>query len=254
MLLALTGFLVVLGKMRQDCEESSSVDFIDVSAAFPPNEAIHSRVRSLFAGEDIEEWMKLLPHTLEVEEVVEDIFMLVEGQLNLLAEVGSLKSRKDAFALLFEEKQQLLTEERKRNRESELEKAGLKEVNEKQRCEVEQLQKVVAKLSDRVKMLLGNLEHSKKELAAKVNQTEIALKEKWELERQELVLRVSELEAALAQQGATEEHLVHSTDSETEGVITSTDSGMAIYWCNVLSQCMRCQWQLCTPPFAVSAI
>ena len=223
----------VLRRDVRQSEEHVSVNVIDIRAAFPLSEEVWCRLEKLFMAKDIEGWLKLLPRTVEVDEVNEVVFVLTEQQLNLVAQVESLKSRKEAFAILLEEKQQLLAEERKRYSESELERAGLKELNGKLGCEVEQLKKVVAELNERVEMLLGNLEHSKKELVAKVNQAEIALKGKWELERQELVWRVSELEAALAQQGAKEEH----TNTEAEGAVRPADSGMTMMLFIAVVQC-----------------
>ena len=223
----------VLRRDVRQSEEHVSVNVIDIRAAFPLSEEVWCRLEKLFMAKDIEGWLKLLPRTVEVDEVNEVVFVLTEQQLNLVAQVESLKSRKEAFAILLEEKQQLLAEERKRYSESELERAGLKELNGKLGCEVEQLKKVVAELNERVEMLLGNLEHSKKELVAKVNQAEIALKGKWELERQKLVWRVSELEAALAQQGAKEEH----TNTEAEGAVRPADSGMTMMLFIAVVQC-----------------
>ena len=186
---------------RQDLsfEEHSTVYFIDLSTAFPLSETVHYRLKKLFAIQDIEGWMKLLPRTVTVEEVVEFIFVLAEQQLNLIAEVESLKSRKEAFALLLEEKKELLKQEIRRNRESELEKAEMKELDGKLRCELGQLRKAVVQLNEQVAVLLGELEQLKRkevEGGAKLREADSTLKQKWELERDELLLRVSELEAA----------------------------------------------------------
>ena len=222
----LASFHVLWCKIRKDSAEPSSVDVLDIWAAFPLSKAVRCRLKKLFIIQDIDSWLKCIPRTVEVDEVIDVVFVLVERQLNMVAEVESLKSRKDAFAVLLEEKKQWLEEEQRKNEKGELEKAKLSELNRKLCREVDHLRKVVADLTEQIEVLLGDLEHSKKDVVAEVKEVEIsAQKEKWELERQELVLRVSELKAALVQQGAKEEHLV-LIDTEAKGAVRPTDSGM----------------------------
>ena len=140
-----------------------------------------------------------MPQTVKVEEVIEFIFVQAEQQLILVAEVESLKCRKEAFELLLEENKQLLAQERRRIRKIELEKAEIGELESKLRCEAEHLRKVVVQLNERISVLLGESEQLKKrevERDVKLKEAEIVLKHKWELERQELQLRVSELEVS----------------------------------------------------------
>ena len=191
---------------------------IDVRAAFPLSEAIEGRLKKLFAVQDIEGWVNVLPQKVEVEDVIESIFMLAEQQLNLVAEVESLKCRKEAFALLLEENKQLLAQERRRNREDELEKTKMIELEAKLRSEVEHLQNEVAQLNEQIAVLLGELEQLKRremEGDIKLREVEVALKKKWELERQELLLRVSELKTA--QQLGRKEQLAQGTVQEDTG-------------------------------------
>ena len=211
LLLSVATLIVLRCKIRQD----STVEVIDLRAAIPLSGAVNCRLKNLFAAQDIEGWMKLLPQTVTVEEVVEFIFVLAEQQLNLIAEVESLKSRKEAFALLLEEKKELLKQEIRRNRESELEKAEMKELDGKLRCELGQLRKAVVQSNEQVAVLLGELEQFKRkevEGAAKLREAESTLKQKWELERDELLLRVSELEAA--KEVERKAQLVHVTEDE----------------------------------------
>ena len=197
---------------QQNFEEHSTINVIDIRAAFPLSETIHCRLKKLFATQDIEEWLKLLPQAVKVDEVIEFIFALAEQQLILVAEVESLKCRKEAFELLLEENKQLLTQERRRIREIELEKAEIGELELKLRCEVEHLRKVVPQLNGRISVLLGELEQLKKREVedVKLKEAEVVLKQKWEMERQELQLRVSELEAV--QRLRRKEQLVQSTE------------------------------------------
>ena len=58
-------------------------------------------------------WVKHLPQTVEVDQVIEFIFVLAEHQFILVAEVESLKCHKEAFKLLLEENKQLLAQERR---------------------------------------------------------------------------------------------------------------------------------------------
>ena len=58
-------------------------------------------------------WVKHLPQTVKVDQVIEFICVLAEHQLILVAEVESLKCRKEAFKLLLEENKQLLAQERR---------------------------------------------------------------------------------------------------------------------------------------------
>ena len=172
---------------------------IDVRAAFPLSEAIEGRLKKLFAVQDIEGWVKVLPQNVAVQDVIESIFVLAEQQLNLVAEVESLEHRKEAFALLLKENKQLLAQERMRNMEDESEKTEMRKLETKLRSEVEHLQKKVAQLNEQLAVLIGELEQLKKremEGDIKLREAEISLKKKWELERQELQLRVSELETA----------------------------------------------------------
>ena len=113
MALSVISLLVLRSKpiIQQHFEEHSTINVIDIRAAFPLSETIHCRLKKLFATQDIEEWLKLLPQIVKVEEVIEFIFVLAEQQLILVAEVESLKCRKEAFALLLEENKQLLTQE-----------------------------------------------------------------------------------------------------------------------------------------------
>ena len=201
MVLSVVCLLVLRSKptIQQHFEEHSTIDIIDIRAAFPLSETIHCRLKKLFATQDIEEWLKLLPQAIKVDEVIEFIFVLAEQQLILVAEVESLKCRKEAFELLLEENKQLLTQERRRIREIELEKAEIGELELKLRCELEHLRKVVPQLNGRMSVLLGELEQLKKrevEGDVEVKEAEVVLKQKWEMERQKLQLRVSELESA----------------------------------------------------------
>ena len=183
---------------QQNFEEHSTINVTDIRAAFPLSETIHCRLKKLFATQDIEEWQKLLPQAVKVDEVIEFIFAFAEQQLILVAEVESLKCRKEAFELLLEENKQLLTQERRRIRNIELEKAEIGELELKLRCEVEHLRKVVPQLNGRISVLLSESEQLKKregEEDVKLKEAEVVLKQKWEMERQELQLRVSELEA-----------------------------------------------------------
>ena len=201
MVLSVVCLLVLRSKptIQQHFEEHSTIDIIDIRAAFPLSETIHCRLKKLFATQDIEEWQKLLPQAIKVDEVIEFIFVLAEQQLILVAEVESLKCRKEAFELLLEENKQLLTQERRRIREIELEKAEIGELELKLRCEVEHLRKVVPQLNGRISVLLSESEQLKKrevEGDVEVKEAEVVLKQKWEMERQQLQLRVSELESA----------------------------------------------------------
>ena len=212
LLLSVASLLVLRCKIGQDSEEHSTVGVIYIRAAFPLSEAIHCRLKKFFAVQDIKGFVKQLPQTIEVEEVIEFIFVQAEEQLILVAEVESLKCRKEAFELLLEENKQLLTQER---RGIELEKAEMKELESKLRSEVEHLRKVVPQLNGRISVLLGELEQLKKREAegdVKLRQAELVFKQKWEMERQELQLRVSELEAA--QQFRRKEQLVQGTEEE----------------------------------------
>ena len=198
---------------QQNFEEHSTINVTDIRAAFLLSETIHCRLKKLFATQDIEEWQKLLPQTVKVDEVIEFIFALAEHQLILVAEVESLKCRKEAFELLLEENKQLLTQERRRIRDLKLEKAEIGELESKLRCEVEHLRKVVPQLNGRISVLLSESEQLKKrevEGDVEVKEAEVVLKQKWEMERQELQLRVSELEAA--QQLRRKEQLVQGTE------------------------------------------
>ena len=207
-------------KSQQKFEEHSTINVIDIRAAFPLSEAIHCRLKKLFATQDIAEWLKLLPQTVKVDEVIEFIFVQAEQQLILVAEVESLKCRKEAFELLLEENKQLLTLERRRIRKIELEKAEIGELESRLRCEVEHLRKVVPQLNGQISVLLGELEQLKKREAegdVEVKEAEV-LKQKWEMERQELQLRVSELEAA--QQLRRNKQLVQGTEGEEAELAT----------------------------------
>ena len=198
---------------QQNFEEHSTINVTDIRAAFLLSETIHCRLKKLFATQDIEEWQKLLPQAVKVDEVIEFIFAFAEQQLILVAEVESLKCRKEAFELLLEENKKLLTQERRRIREIELEKAEIGELELKLRCELEHLRKVVPQLNGRISVLLGELEQLKKrevEGDVEVKEAEVVLKQKWEMERQELQLRVSELEAV--QRLRRKEQLVQSTE------------------------------------------
>ena len=212
LLLSVASLLVLRCKIGQDSEEHSTVGVIDIKAAFPLSEAIHCRLKKLFAVQDIDRFVKQLPQAIEVEEVTELIFVQAEEQLSLVAEVESLKCRKEAFELLLEENKQLLTEERRRIRDIELEKAKMRALELKLRCEVEHLRKVVPQLNGRMSVLLGELEQLKKREVkdVKLNEAEVVLKQKWEMERQELQLRVSELE--VDQQLRRKEQLVQGTE------------------------------------------
>ena len=235
----IASFFALLPKVRHDSEQLSTVNAIDIRTALPLSETVRCRLNTLFVAQaqDIEGWLQLLPRSVEVEEFTEVVFVLAERQLHLVAQIESLKSRKDAFAILLEEKKQLLADERKRSRESELEKAGLKELNGKLRCEMEQLKKEVAGLNERAEILLRDLERLKQESVgeASLKEAENPLKGKWELEKKELLLRVSELKAALAQKsGAEKEHLVRIS-TKTEGAVRPANSGMLfIYSCVVV--------------------
>ena len=236
LLLSVASLLVLRCKIGQDSEEHSTVGVIDIRAAFPLSEAIHCRLKKFFAVQDIKGFVKQLPQTIEVEEVIEFIFVQAEEQLNLVAEVESLKCRKEAFALLLEENKQLLTQERRRIRDVELEKAEMRELNVKLRCEVEHLRKVVVQLNGRISLLLGELEQLKKrdvEGDVKLKEAEVVFKRKWELERQELQLRVSELEAA--QQLRRKEQLVQGTEGEEAEL--STRGAHCYHAYDLLSQC-----------------
>ena len=215
MLLSVGYLLVVSSQSRnqQNFEEHSTINVTDIRAAFLLSETIHCRLKKLFDAEDIEEWQKLLPQAIKVDEVIEFIFVLAEHQLILVAEVESLKCRKEAFELLLEENKQLLTQERRRIREIELEKAEIGELELKLRREVEHLRKVVPQLNGRISVLLSELEQLKKrevEGDVEVKEAEAVLKQKWEMERQELQLRVSELEAI--QRLRRKEQLVQDTE------------------------------------------
>ena len=214
MVLSVVCLLVLRSKptIQQHFEEHSTIDNIDIRAAFPLSETIHCRLKKLFATQDIEEWQKLLPQAVKVDEVIEFIFVLAEQQLILVAEVESLKCRKEAFELLLEENKQLLTQERRRIREIELEKAEIGELELKLRCELKPLRKVVPQLNGRMSVLLSELEELKKrevEGDVEVKEAEVVLKQKWEIERQKLQLRVSELESA--QQLRRKEQLVQGS-------------------------------------------
>ena len=214
MVLSVVCLLVLRSKptIQQHFEEHSTIDIIDIRAAFPLSETIHCRLKKLFATQDIEEWQKLLPQTVKVDEVIEFIFVLAEQQLILVAEGESLKCRKEAFELLLEENKQLLTQERRRIREIELEKAEIGELELKLRCELKPLRKVVPQLNGRISVLLSELEELKKrevEGDVEVKEAEVVLKQKWEMERQKLQLRASELESA--QQLRRKEQLVQGS-------------------------------------------
>ena len=200
MVLSVVSLLVLRSKptIQQYFEEHSTINVIDIKAAFPLSETIHCRLKKLFATQDIEEWLKLLPQAVKVDEVIEFIFVLAEQQLILVAEVESLKCRKEAFELLLEENKQLLTQERRRIRDIMLEKVEMRALDAKLRCEVEHLRKVVPQLNGRISVLLSESEQLKKREVedVKLKEAEVVLKQKWEMERQELQLRVSELEAA----------------------------------------------------------
>ena len=217
MVLSVVSLLVLRSKptFQRHFEEHSTINVIDIRAAFPLSETIHCRLKKLFATQDIEEWQKLLPQAVKVDEVIEFIFVLAEQQLILVAEVESLKCRKEAFELLLEENKQLLTQERRRIREIELEKAEIGELELKLRCEVEHLRKVVPQLNGRISVLLCESEQLKKrevEEDVKLKEAEVVLKQKWEIERQKLQLRVSELEAV--QQLRRKEQLVQGSGGE----------------------------------------
>ena len=238
MALSVISLLVLRNKpiIQQHFEEHSTINVIDIRAAFPLSEAIHCRLKKLFATQDIEEWLKLLPQIVKVEEVIEFIFVLAEQQLILVAEVESLKCRKEAFELLLEENKQLLTQERRRIRDVELEKAEIRELNVKLRCEAEHLRKVVPQLNGQISVLLGELEQLKKrevEGDVKLKEAEVVFKRKWELERQELQLRVSELEAV--QQLRRKEQLVQGTEGEEAEL--STRGAHCYHAYDLLSQC-----------------
>ena len=200
MVLSVVSLLVLRSKptIQQYFEEHSTINVIDIRTAFPLSETIHCRLKKLFATQDIEEWLKLLPQTVKVDEVIEFIFVLAEHQLILVAEVESLKCRKEAFELLLEENKQLLAQERRQIRDIMLEKAEMRALDAKLRCELEHLRKVVPQLNGRISVLLSELEQLKKREVedVKLKEAEVVLKQKWEMERQELQLRVSELEAA----------------------------------------------------------
>ena len=217
MVLSVVSLLVLRSKptFQRHFEEHSTINVIDIRAAFPLSETIHCRLKKLFATQDIEEWQKLLPQAVKVDEVIEFIFVLAEQQLILVAEVESLKCRKEAFELLLEENKQLLTQERRRIREIELEKAEMRALDAKLRCEVEHLRKVVPQLNGRISVLLSELGQLKKtgvEEDVKLKEAEVVLKQKWEIERQKLQLRVSELEAV--QQLRRKEQLVQGSGGE----------------------------------------
>ena len=97
----------------------------------------------MFDAEDIKGWVKHLPQTVKVDKVIEFIFVLAEQQLILVAEVESLKCRKEAFKLLLEENKQLLTQERRRIRDIELKKAKMRALDAKLHCELEHLRKEI---------------------------------------------------------------------------------------------------------------
>ena len=215
MVLSVVSLLVLRSKptFQRHFEEHSTINVIDIRAAFPLNEKIHCRLKKLFATQDIEEWLKLLPQAVKVDEVIEFIFVLAEQQLILVAEVESLKCRKEAFELLLEENRQLLTQERRRIRDIMLEKVEMRALDAKLRSELEHLRKVVPQLNGRISVLLSELEQLKKrevEGDVEVKEAEAVLKQKWEMERQELQLRVSELEAI--QRLRRKEQLVQDTE------------------------------------------